>query len=180
LCQIDGWYPVTLPCPVLDLHRQNRKIGEFCELLIRDMTLTHVYHREKRLTILDDPAHLSPKPSHQSQPHTFPECAQVVRACCPLLPTNCPSCPQPRRQAGRQQTPGLHRRRCHPATATTPLLPPPHLVVNVKQANNEQRACAATVTIAMRPFVIASSVASPLVVDAKQADDECRVCAAAA
>jgi hypothetical protein len=32
----------------------------------------------------------------------------------------------------------------------------------------------------MRPFVVASSVASPLVIDAKQADDERRVCAAAA
>jgi hypothetical protein len=27
-----GRYPVTLPCPVLDLRIQNRKIGKFCEL----------------------------------------------------------------------------------------------------------------------------------------------------
>jgi len=43
-------YPVTLPCPVLDLRRQNKTIGKFDELLIRDMTLTHVYRREKGLT----------------------------------------------------------------------------------------------------------------------------------
>jgi hypothetical protein len=109
------------------MRRQNRKIGEFCELLIRDMTLTHVYRRENQLTILDDPAHLSPKPSHQSQPHTFPECEQVL--CAPVLPPVADRLPllsltSTPHQAGRQQTPGLLRRRCHPATAKTPLLPP--------------------------------------------------------
>ena len=142
------------------------------------MTLTHVYRRGKRLTILDDPAHLSPKPSHQSQSHTFPECAQVVCACCPLLPTDPLVLDLDAKQAGNK------RRACAAAAAT---LPPhqrpccPHLVVNVKQANNERRACAATVTTTMRPFVVASSVASPLFVDAKQADNDVgRACAAAA
>jgi len=64
---------------------------------------------------------------------------------------------------------------CHRDNA--PVAPP--LVVNVKQADNECRACAATVTIIIQPFVVVS-VAFPLVVDAKQADDERRVCAAAA
>ena len=54
------------------------------------MTLTHVYRRENQLTILNDPAHLSPKLSHQSQSHTFPECEQVL--CAPVLPPVAPCC----------------------------------------------------------------------------------------
>ncbi len=43
---------------------RTEKLANFARLLIRDMKHTHVYGRGKRLTILDDPAHLSPKPSH--------------------------------------------------------------------------------------------------------------------
>ena len=63
------------------------------------MTLTHVNHRGKTHHS-DDPAHLSPKPSHQSLNHTsFPECAQGAHASCvrdgpkpqlPLFPVAAP------------------------------------------------------------------------------------------
>jgi len=58
-----------------------------------------------------------------------------------------------------------------------PVVPP--LVVNINQADKKYRACAATATTTMRPFVVAS-VPSPLVVDPKHADNEHWACAAAA
>jgi hypothetical protein len=55
-----------VPCPALFRTCADRteKLANFASLLVRDMTHTHVYRRGKRLTILDDPAHLSLRPSH--------------------------------------------------------------------------------------------------------------------
>ena len=105
----------------------------------------------------------------------------VRRLCAPVAPC------YPLTLLSSTSTPSRPATNAGPAP---PPLPPCHctnvpvalnLVVNVKQANNERRACAATVTTTMRPFVVASSVASPLFVDAKQADNDVgRACAAAA
>ena len=86
-----------------------------------------------------------------------------------------PSCPRlDAKQADNKL--GLHHRRCHRDNDNGAMLQPcdvapvaPPLVVNVKQADNELQACAATVTTTMQPFVVAS-VTSPLYGDAKQAD----------
>ena len=99
----------------------------------------------------------------------------------------CPSCPRPRRQAGRQQTgpappplPACHRDNNNGTLlppcdlALLPLLPPLLLSTSSRPT---MKACAATMTTTMQLFVVAS-VASPLVVDAKQADGERRACAA--
>ena len=58
--------PLEDSCPALfrTCAGRTEKLANFARLLIRDMKHTHVYRRGKRLTILDDPAHLSPKPSH--------------------------------------------------------------------------------------------------------------------
>ena len=103
-----------------------------------------------------------------------------MRACCPLLPTAPLVLDLDAKQAGNKT-----QAYAAAAAATAATLSPrqrpccPLHVVNVKQADNKRRACAATMTTAMRPFVVAS-VASPLVIDAKQADDVGRACAAAA
>ena len=83
---------------------------------------------------------LQGKTTHHSVAKTIPpECVQVVRACCPLLSTKCPSCPQPRRKAGRQQMPGMRRCRCHPATVTTPMLPPLLLSTSSRRPTTNSR-----------------------------------------
>ena len=143
------------------------------------MTLTHVFHRGKRLTILNDPAHLSPK---TIAPISITHLPGVCAGSAHLLPPVTDRLPilsltlMPTRPAtNARPAPPPMPAPCHRNNA--PVVPP--LVVNVKQANNKCQACATTVTTTIQPFVIAS-VASSLVVNDKQADDERWACAAVA
>ena len=100
-------------------------------------------------------------------------------ACCPLLSTAPLVLDLDAKQTGNKTQ--AYAAAAAAAATLSPRQRPccPLRVVNVKQADNKRRACAATMTTAMRPFVVAS-VASPLVIDAKQADDVGWACAAAA
>ena len=110
------------------------------------MTLTHVYRREKRLTILDDPAHLCQ--NHRTNLNRTPSrsahrlCAPVAPCCQLVLDLDAKQAGNKRRSAPPPLPP------CHRDNAPVA----PLLVVSVKQANNERQACAATVTATMRPF----------------------------